>query len=80
MEQNKHSEQDAGSMKAADRKSEATSSETLSDLEKEQKVPAGAGTTSGTNETGGGNIGSSPAGDIPAGGGRADGSDMGGPM
>ncbi len=83
MEQNKNVEQVADSMKAVDRKSEATSSETLGDLEETQKIPAGTGTTSGTNDSSGGNSGSSPSptsGDVSTGGGRADGSDTGGPM
>jgi hypothetical protein len=83
MEQNKNSEQGADSMEASDRKSEATSSETLGDLQQAQKIPAGTGTTSGTNDSSGGNSGSSPSlssGDLSTGGGRADGSDTGGPM
>ncbi len=63
---------------------EATSSETLSDLEETQKV-SGGGAGSGTNDNAGGNSGSSPApdssgvsGEINTG--RADGSDSGGPM
>ncbi len=83
MKQNKNSEQVADSMKVVDRKSEATSSETLGDLEEAQKIPAGTGTTSGTNESSSGNSGSSPSptsDDASTGGGRADGSDTGGPM
>ena len=70
-------------MKAVDRKSDATSSDTLGDLEEAQQIPAGTNTTSGTNDSTGGNSGSSPSpssGDISTGGGRADGSDTGGPM
>ena len=59
-----------------ERDEEATSAETLSDLEEKAKVPSGAGTAS---ESGSRLEGASP--DPPAGGGgRADGSDTGGPM
>ncbi len=66
------------------READATSSETLSDLEKTQQIPEGsAGAASGTNDSGGGNSGSSPSPDGPSAGdrgGSADGSDSGGPM
>ncbi len=57
------------------RDEEATSSETLSDIEESEKVPGGSagGSESSPLET------STPKPD-PGGGGRADGSDSGGPM
>jgi hypothetical protein len=57
------------------RDAEATSSETLSDLEDKSKVSTGSsGSGSSSLE------GSSPRPDTGGGGGRADGSDTGGPM
>ena len=65
------------------RAAEATSSETLTDLEGTQKF-SGGGAGSDTNDNAGGNSGSSPAPNPGASGeintGRADGSDSGGPM
>ena len=60
-----------------ERDAEATSSETLSDIESSEKV------TGGGSEGGSGSSsleGSSPKPDTGGGGGRADGSDTGGPM
>ena len=60
------------------RDEEATSSETLSDLEGSTKVSGGGGSGS---ESSGSLEGSTPSPDAGgAGGGRADGSDTGGPM
>lgn len=60
------------------RDEEATSSETLSDIEETEKVSTGSGSAGsaegGTLET------STPDPDAGGGGGRADGSDTGGPM
>ena len=59
------------------RDEEATSSETLSDIERSEKVSTGAGSTSSSGEL----EGSTPSPDAGGGGGgRADGSDTGGPM
>jgi hypothetical protein len=58
-----------------ERDAEATSSETLSDIEENSKVSTG----SGGDSTGSSLEGSSPKPDS-GGGGRADGSDSGGPM
>ena len=59
-----------------ERDAEATSSETLSDIEESTKVSTG-GSGSGTGSS---LEGSSPKPDSGGGGGRADGSDTGGPM
>jgi hypothetical protein len=60
------------------RDEEATSSETLSDLEESTKVSGGG---SGSDSSSGSLEGSTPAPDAGgSGGGRADGSDTGGPM
>jgi hypothetical protein len=60
-----------------ERDKEATSGETLSEVEDSAKVPSG-GSSSGS---GGGELeGSSPSPSTGGGGGRADGSDTGGPM
>jgi len=59
------------------RDEEATSSETLSDIEESEKVSTGRGSTSSSGEL----EGSTPSPDAGGGGeGRADGSDTGGPM
>ena len=72
---------DAGTQK---RDEEATSSETLSDLEDEKKVTADKSTYSSGGATGAASSGDAPspdgAFDEGGGGGRADGSDTGGPM
>ena len=60
------------------RDEEATSSETLSDVEETEKVGTG-GSGSGSGD-GGALEGSSPRPTTEGGGGRADGSDTGGPM
>jgi hypothetical protein len=57
------------------RDAEATSSETLSDIEESEKVSTGGGAGSSSSDL----EGSSPKPDA-GGGGRADGSDSGGPM
>ncbi len=57
------------------RDAEATSSETLSDVEEGEKVSTGSGAGSGSSPL----EGSSPK-PTTEGGGRADGSDTGGPM
>ena len=61
-----------------ERDAEATSSETLSDVEENEKVSTG-GSGSGSGD-GGALEGSSPKPTTEGGGGRADGSDTGGPM
>jgi hypothetical protein len=58
------------------RDEEATSSETLSDIEESEKVSTGRGSTSSSGEL----EGSTPSPDAGGGEGRADGSDTGGPM
>ncbi len=59
------------------RDEEATSSETLSDIEESEKVSSGRGSSSSSGEL----EGSTPSPDAGGGGGgRADGSDTGGPM
>ena len=65
----------AGSARSPKRDKEATSSETLSDLEKSEKATGGAS----SSDTGSSLEGSSPK-PMEEGGGRADGSDSGGPM
>ncbi|MBC7931686.1 MAG: hypothetical protein H7Z38_14085 [Rubrivivax sp.] len=57
------------------RDAEATSSETLSDIEESEKVSTGGGGSSSSDLEG-----SSPKPDAGGDGGRADGSDSGGPM
>ena len=70
--------QDAG-QGTPKRDEEATSSETLSDLEESTKVPGGGGGSG--SESSGSLEGSTPSPDAGgSGGGRADGSDTGGPM
>ena len=60
-----------------ERDEEATSSETLSDIEEGEKVSTGRGSSSSSGEL----EGSTPSPDAGGdGGGRADGSDTGGPM
>ncbi|HEV2859817.1 MAG TPA: hypothetical protein VGX48_02275 [Pyrinomonadaceae bacterium] len=59
-----------------ERDAEATSSETLSDIEESEKVSAGRGSSSSSGEL----EGSTPSPDAGGGEGRADGSDTGGPM
>ena len=58
------------------RDAEATSSETLSDIEESEKVSTGGGADTSSSDL----EGSSPEPDAGGGGGRADGSDSGGPM
>jgi hypothetical protein len=58
------------------RDEEATSSETLSDIEESEKVSTGRGSTSSSGEL----EGATPSPDAGGGEGRADGSDTGGPM
>lgn len=58
------------------RDAEATSSETLSDIEESENVSTGGGGGSSSSDL----EGSSPKPDGGGGGGRADGSDSGGPM
>ena len=71
-------EQDAQGGGTPKRDEEATSSETLSDLEESTKVKSGG---SGSGSGGGSLEGSTPSPDAGgSGGGRADGSDTGGPM
>jgi hypothetical protein len=65
--------EDSGTPK---RDAEATSSETLSDVEESEKVSTGGGAGSSSSDL----EGSSPRPDAGGGGGRADGSDSGGPM
>jgi len=65
-----------GSTGTPERDAEATSSETLSDVEEKEKVSTGG---SGSGD-GGALEGSSPRPTTEGGGGRADGSDTGGPM
>ncbi|MCA1633949.1 MAG: hypothetical protein LC802_09575 [Acidobacteria bacterium] len=60
------------------RDAEATSSETLSDIEESTKVSDGGGGSG--SESSGALEGSTPSPDTGGGGGRADGSDSGGPM
>ncbi|HEY0173038.1 MAG TPA: hypothetical protein VGB98_18645 [Pyrinomonadaceae bacterium] len=60
-----------------ERDAEATSSETLSDIESGEKV-TGGGSAGGSESSS--LEGSSPKPDTGGGGGRADGSDTGGPM
>jgi hypothetical protein len=77
MEQTKDpNAQDAQGESAGSRDAEATSSETLSDIEANEKVSTGGG--GGSSESSG-LEGSSPKPDS-GGEGRADGSDSGGPM
>ncbi|HEX8291677.1 MAG TPA: hypothetical protein VF570_07985 [Pyrinomonadaceae bacterium] len=59
-----------------ERDAEATSSETLSDIEENASVSTGGGGASSSSPL----EGSSPKPDSGGGGGRADGSDSGGPM
>ncbi len=58
------------------RDEQATSSETLSDIEESEDVSTGGGGGSSSSDL----EGSSPNPDAGGGGGRADGSDSGGPM
>ena len=62
----------------ATRDDEATSSETLADIERSEKT--GSAASSGPDSSGGSLEGSSPNPTGEGGGGRADGSDTGGPM
>jgi hypothetical protein len=68
---------EGGSAGTPKRDEEATSSETLSDIEESTKVSGGGGSGS---ESSGALEGSTPSPDAGHGGGRADGSDTGGPM
>jgi len=84
MEETKDPNASAGGGDAAqgtpERDEEATSSETLSDIEESTKVKGGDG-GSGSGSGGGSLEGSTPSPDAGgSGGGRADGSDTGGPM
>ena len=73
-------EQDAQGGGTPKRDEEATSSETLSDIEESTKVKDSGG-GSGSDSGGGSLEGSTPSPDAGgSGGGRADGSDTGGPM
>ena len=74
-------EHDAQSGGTPKRDEEATSSETLSDLEENAKVKGG-GSGSGSGGSSSGSLeGATPSPDAGgSGGGRADGSDTGGPM
>ncbi|HYE16414.1 MAG TPA: hypothetical protein VD968_18390 [Pyrinomonadaceae bacterium] len=61
-----------------ERDAEATSSETLADIEEAEKVPSGG---SGSGSSSGGSLeGATPRPGSGSGEGRADGSDTGGPM
>ncbi|HEX8852800.1 MAG TPA: hypothetical protein VF754_04900 [Pyrinomonadaceae bacterium] len=62
------------------RREEATSSETLADIERSEKTGGASSSSSGSDSGGGSLEGSSPNPSGEGGSGRADGSDTGGPM